>query len=94
MQNASLVGVVDRSRHLHQQGCGLTDRRFRFQSGGLGSEAVPSNEPHAKVLLPFVLADLVSGDDIGVIQIGRRFCLGTKPLLHRLARQRATQDHY
>ena len=44
-------------------------------------------------MLAIVRADLVNGDDIGMLQISRRFGLGVEAFDHRLITQKSFQDH-
>ena len=52
------------------------------------------DEIHREIMLPFVCADFVDGDDVRMLQLRRRFRLGAKPAHLRVARQPSGQNHF
>ena len=72
VDDAALVGVVNRSSDRGEQPCRLL--------GGApkASQRAALDQLHAEVRLPLVFADLVDGHDVGMIKVGRRFGLGAE----------------
>jgi hypothetical protein len=91
VQHAALVRVVNGPRHLHEQ----TRRLARpLQQARHGRRQVPAvNELHAEVLLAVVLADLVDGDDVGVVERGDGLGLPAEALALLGGGQLAREDH-
>src|SRR5215510_13261362 len=53
----------------------------------------PRDQPHAKVLLTFVLPNFVNGHDMRMVQPSRRFGFGVKTLLQCRGGQLSSQNH-
>jgi hypothetical protein len=53
---------------------------------------VTLNEVHRKELLPFVLADVVNGNDVRMLETGGGGGLGPKPLHHFLPAELAERQ--
>jgi hypothetical protein len=73
VQDAALVGVADHPRHGGQQPGGGPP--VVAEAAQVLGQTATFNEPHAEEVLPLVLADLVNGHDVRVVQVGGRFRL-------------------
>ena len=89
MQDAVVVGVVDRPADRHQQP-GRVLRRQRAV-GQLPRQGGPLDVLHGEVRLPVALADLKDRHDVGVREPRRRLRLDPKPLDVLRRRCRPTQ---
>ena len=76
MQNAVVVGVVNRLADRHQQP-GRVLRRHRA-IGQLARQGRPLDELHGEIRLPIVLADLEDRYDVRMGQAGCRQCTSTR----------------
>jgi hypothetical protein len=91
MDDAAIMGVLHRQGKPPDQFGGLTGRqRPRLQAIG---QCAALHIGHRKVALPFVLAYLVDGDDVLVLDLGRRLRLGAEALYLGGGRQPARRDH-
>ncbi len=91
MQNAALMRKVHRPAHSDQ------NLDCLFRAGAAGSDHVRQtaaiNQLHAEIVLAFVRADLVNGQDVGVIEVGGRLGLGVEALNIGFAGQLTGEDH-
>ena len=74
MQDAPLVGVVDRAgRGSRSTAPPLGDRTIAVEPGRQG---ITFHELHAEKVISIVLAHLKDGHDVGMVEIGDRLGLG------------------
>ena len=92
MQSATLMGEVDRLG----DDLDVARRALRRQRPVLheGSEVAARHVVHREVMLAAMLADLVDGDDVGVLQVGGGFGLAQKSFDLVRAGQGAGADHF
>ena len=91
VQHAAPMRVGDGSTNGSQQFGGLS-RRQRPVGESL-CQCGPFDQLHAEVRTAINLTDLIQRDDVRVMELSSRFCLGAKPgQIHR-RRQIATQHH-
>jgi hypothetical protein len=90
VQQPALVGVVNSSCHDGHQPGGPD--RLRVAADGIG-QAAAVDEVHAEVVLAVVLADLVDGDEVRVLEVAGRLGLEAEPLHLLGGRQLARPDH-
>src|SRR5205807_1286015 len=76
VQDTVLVGEVDSAGDDSQQPRGSL--RLSLQLVNLAGQAAAHDELHGEVVLTVVLAHLVNGHDVRVVQVGRRLRLSTK----------------
>ncbi|MCI0681723.1 MAG: hypothetical protein L0Y71_06440 [Gemmataceae bacterium] len=91
VEDAVLMGVMDRPRHLGQQrdrGLRVSDKLRRAPR-----QADAVDQLHAEVVLPFVFTDFIDRHNVRVVEIGRRFRLAMKPFDVGVAGQVAGEDH-
>jgi hypothetical protein len=91
MQHAALVREVDRPCHGRHQMRGAI--RIANQVGDCRGQAAALDQLHGEVVLALVFADLVDGQDVRMVEIGRRLGFPVKARHVRLRRQLARQDH-
>ncbi len=88
VQDAALVRVVHRAGHLHHQ----LNKPTRCIAWAL-RQTPPLDELHAEEVLPLMLADLVDGHDVRVVEVGGVFGLGAEAAQLVGAGQGAVADH-
>ncbi len=91
MDDAPVVGVLDRLGHLARQRGRLA--RGQWTAGDFLGQARALDEAHAEVVLVLVLADLVDRYDPRVIEPGGGLGLQVKPPDVHLVGELARQDH-
>src|SRR5260370_30808534 len=94
MQNAMLVRIVNRLRYSLNVYYQLL--QIRISHSTVGDElvqALPFYVIHREVLLAVMLAYLVNGHDIRMLQAGRCFRLRPKPLHEIVTRKLAKEQH-
>jgi hypothetical protein len=94
VEDAALVRVMHRPRHRRNKLRGVAQVRSRLGRSAQHREAAALDELHGEVVLALVLADLVDGHDVGVIQLGGGLRLGAEALHVLRGRQVAGQDHF
>ena len=91
VDDAVLVGVLRRPRRpadqLRPPRAGAAGRRRPLR------QALALDEPHAEVMLPVVLADLVDRHDAGMVEVGGGLGLGVEPLDVGVVGELAGEDH-
>ena len=86
MQDAALMGVMDRSGHRRQQRAAfrcsamLAARTRSLPCPFRRCQAAPLDQLHAEEVLAFVFADLIDGHDVRMIQVGGGLGFGAKAL--------------
>ena len=91
VEDAPLMGIMDRAGDGRHQGRG--GARVRGVSPDVRRQAPAVDELHAEVMVPFVLADLVDGHDVRVIEVRRGLRLQAEPLQVVGGREPAGPDH-
>ncbi len=86
-----LVRVVNGRGNLRDELRGARRRQRPFAHRF--REVLPLDVIHREVVLALALAGFVDGDDVGVMQAGRRFRLGPEPQDHLRAAHAARLDH-
>jgi len=93
VQDAALVGVVDGVGERGQEPGGFSRRRPAVGSRQPMRQAATLDELHAQVRMAGVGADLVDGQDVGVVEVGGGLGLGAEALQVGRGRPRAGQQH-
>jgi hypothetical protein len=91
VQDPALMRKLNRFRDDLDVRGGLL-RRKRIPMNDFG-EVFPGNEIHREILLPFVLAYFVDGDDVRMLKIGSSFRFRAKTLPCRWSGQLAGENH-
>ncbi len=71
VQNAALMGEVDGSSDICQQGGGFAGPLFEIRD--FGREVAPLDKLHHEIMMAFVLIDIINGNDIAVFEAGGGF---------------------
>src|SRR5262249_47424697 len=93
VENPSLVGKVNRTADLHQQGRGRSRGETRVWITDSGGERAALDESHAEEVLAFNLTDIIDRHNVRVIELGRRFGLGSEALDLNLTGKLAGENH-
>ena len=80
MENSALMGMMDSASHLGGEASALAGREARAALLEPLGKTAPFYQLHAEEMDVLRFADLEDGNDIGVVQIGRRLRFGPKPL--------------
>ncbi len=83
---------VDGTRNFREDFCGFT----RLNRGLFDprSQALSFNKRHRIIVLTVATANVINGDNPGVVKFCRSFCLLVEPLNFFVVRESAGQDHF